>query len=279
MIQISNLAYAYRRGSNPVFTDINLSLEKGKIYGLLGRNGVGKSTLLYNILGLQTPTTGSVLFNDTPSHLRQPQMLRECYAVTELIDLPSYSLKKYIDIHSPFFPRFSATEFYNYLDVFNMPHSIKNLTRLSMGEQKKIYISFALACNTSFLVMDEPTNGLDIPAKAEFRKAISLAMTDDKCIIISTHQVSDIETLLDNVILMANSGIILSQSIAHIGSLLSFGENAPDALFSQPFLGGNYTISPNTTDTETSVRLELLFNALHSENKSQILNILNNNEN
>ncbi len=312
MILINNISYKYRKQTKEVFSNISFNLEQGKIYGLLGRNGVGKTTLLYNILGLQRPTTGNITFEGSQvhqspklgakfirvkpaistrgivigsdataieAHQRNAEILQECFAVTEVVELPNYSLKKFIDIHAPFYPRFSEEELYQYLSTFNLTREIKDLTQLSMGEQKKVYISFALACNTKLLIMDEPTNGLDIPAKGEFRKNISLAMNANRCIVISTHQVADIENILDDVIIMNNNGILVNDSLLHIGENLLFSENQANAIFTQPSPGGVYTISANNNKQESIVRLELLFNALHSDKQNDILSLITNNTN
>ena len=85
-----------------------------------------------------------------------------------------------------------------------------------MGQKKKVFMSFALATGTRFLLMDEPTNGLDIPSKSQFRKVIANNMTEDRTLIISTHQVHDVESLLDHIIIMNQSQLLLDASISNI---------------------------------------------------------------
>ena len=188
MITVENLSFTYRKSKRAVLHDFSLSFESGRVYGLLGKNGAGKSTLLYLMSGLLTPKNGKVVFHDTDVRRRLPVTLQDMFLVPEEFELPSVSLVSYVELNSPFYPRFSKEEMIKYLHYFEMDIDI-DLGSLSMGQKKKVFMSFALATNTSLLLMDEPTNGLDIPGKSQFRKFIASGMSDDKTIVISTHQV------------------------------------------------------------------------------------------
>ncbi len=264
MIRISNLSFSYKKGNN-IFEDFSLDIEKGKVIGLLGKNGTGKSTLLYLLTGLLHAQKGEIRFNGTDVKRREPNTLQETFIVTEEFELPNITLKRYVDATAPFYPRFSHEQLKNYLEVFEMPMDVK-LGELSMGQKKKAYISFALATNTNFLVMDEPSNGLDIPSKSQFRKAITMGMNDERTVIISTHQVRDIDTLLDHVIIIDDKKVLLDASTAKIGSTLFFGEgegNSTDEsiIYTQPSVTGSSILRANRGDEESNLNLELLFNA------------------
>ena len=187
MIEIDNLSFAYKRSKPAVIQNFSLNLERGKVYGLLGKNGVGKSTLLYLMTGLLTPRSGRVLFEETDVRKRLPVTMQDIFLVPEEFELPPVSLVSFIELNSPFYPKFSKEDMMRYLHYFEMDMDL-NLKTLSMGQKKKVFMSFALASNTSVLLMDEPTNGLDIPGKSQFRKFIASGMSEDKIIIISTHQ-------------------------------------------------------------------------------------------
>jgi ABC-2 type transport system ATP-binding protein len=265
MLQVKNVSFSYRRGKKEVLHDFSLSLGKGGVYGLLGRNGAGKSTLLYLMSGLLIPKKGEVIYHDVNVRLRQPVTLRDMFLVPEEFDLPPISLLSYVELNSPFYPRFSKEDMVKYLHYFEMDQDV-NLGALSMGQKKKVFMSFALATNTSLLIMDEPTNGLDIPGKSQFRKFIASGMTDDKTIIISTHQVRDIDRILDHVLIMDNSQVLLDESIGDICNKLLFVESdnrnlANNALFTLPSVQGNYLLLPNTDGEESEINLELLFGA------------------
>ncbi len=265
MITVENLSFLYRKSKRAVLHDFSLSLEKGRVYGLLGKNGAGKSTLLYLMSGLLTPKSGKVVYHDVDVRRRLPITLQDMFLVPEEFDLPPVSLISYIELNSPFYPRFSKEDMVKYLHYFEMDINI-DLGALSMGQKKKVFMSFALATNTSLLLMDEPTNGLDIPGKSQFRKFIASGMTDDKTILISTHQVRDIDKVLDHVLIMDNSRVLLNESTMSICDKLFFTESEnrellQSSLFSTPSIQGNFLLLSNESGEDSEINLELLFNA------------------
>ena len=194
MIQVNNLSFHYQGVKRNVFNDFNMTLKENNIYGLLGKNGTGKSTLLYLVSGLLRQQQGTILIDGVSSCDRRPDVLRDIFIVTEEFFLPNVSLDVYVKMNRPFYPNFSQEVLDRCLQDFELPLSL-NLNELPMGQKKKAYMSFALATGTKYLFMDEPTNGLDIPSKSQFRKVIANNMTDERMLIISTHQVHDIESL------------------------------------------------------------------------------------
>lgn len=207
MIDISNVTFEYRKGK-PVLKDFSLSFPQGGVYGLLGKNGTGKSTLLYLISGLLRPRHGEVRVDGMLSANRQPQMLREIFLVPEEYDLPSVSLKSYTRALKSFYPRFSDDLLRKCIEVFDLEMDMQ-LGTLSMGQKKKVYMCVALATGTRVLLMDEPTNGLDILSKSQFRKAVVQGMDEDKTLLVSTHQVHDVERLLDHVTIINGNQVLL----------------------------------------------------------------------
>lgn len=264
MLQVKNLSFGYHRGKEEVLSDFNLRLQAGNVYGLLGKNGVGKSTLLYLMCGLLTPKRGDVLYRNINVRRRLPSTLRDVFLVPEEFELPALSLVNYIELNAPFYPRFSHDDVVKNLHFFEMDVDIKNLSALSMGQKKKVFMSFALATNTSLLLMDEPTNGLDIPGKSQFRKLIASGMSDERTIVISTHQVRDIDQLLDHVLIMDNRRVLLNASVADVCNKLCFvqtdnRELAGRAYYAQPSMQGYQLVLPNDAGEETELNLELLF--------------------
>ncbi|MFK2253384.1 ATP-binding cassette domain-containing protein [Bacteroides fragilis] len=264
MITVENLSFLYRKSKRAVLHDFSLSLEKGQVYGLLGKNGAGKSTLLYLMSGLLTPKSGKVVYHDVDVRRRLPITLQDMFLVPEEFDLPPVSLISYIELNSPFYPRFSKEDMVKYLHYFEMDINID--LGHSLWAEEKVFMSFALATNTSLLLMDEPTNGLDIPGKSQFRKFIASGMTDDKTILISTHQVRDIDKVLDHVLIMDNSRVLLNESTMSICDKLFFTESEnrellQSSLFSTPSIQGNFLLLPNESGEDSEINLELLFNA------------------
>ena len=269
MIKVEDLSFSYGRRKTKVLDGFSMSLNKGSVYGLLGKNGTGKSTLLYLMAGLLRPQTGKVYYKGVDVTLRKPTTLQDMFLVPEEFALPNVSMKQYVKLNAPFYPHFSDELLKACLRDFDMNVDI-HLGELSMGQKKKAFMCFALATNTSLLMMDEPSNGLDIPSKSQFRKVIASGMTDDKAVIISTHQVRDIDSLLDHVLIMDGSELLLNESVATICEKLYFAEqgmNEPTdgALYVQPSVQGNSVILPNELYEESKMNLEVLFNAMLAE--------------
>lgn len=263
MLNVDNITFSYKRRGAPVLDHFSLSLEAGAVYGLLGKNGAGKSTLLYLIAGLLTPASGSVTFDGENTRKRLPSTLGEIFIVPEEFSFPKISLKQYVKATSGFYPNFSEEDLHRHLATFDLNPDL-NLGELSMGQKKKAMMCFALACNTKLLLMDEPTNGLDIPGKSAFRRFIAQNMNDERTIIISTHQTRDIDRLIDHVVIMDNSEIILNEPMMSIASRLKFmTTTSPDliakALYKQPSIEGTGVVLLNDDDDETEVNLESLF--------------------
>ena len=207
MIDIDNITFGYQR-SHPVLKDFSLSFPQGGVYGLLGKNGTGKSTLLYLISGLLRPQRGEVRVDGLLAENRQPEMLRELFLVPEEYDLPAVSLQSYTRALKPFYPRFSDELLRSCIENFDLSMDM-HLGALSMGQKKKVYMCVAMATGTRVLLMDEPTNGLDILSKSQFRKVVVQGMDEDKTVLISTHQVHDVERLLDHVTIIDGDRVLM----------------------------------------------------------------------
>ena len=270
MIQIDHLDFGYPGSKHQVFGDFSLTLHESNIYGLFGKNGTGKSTLLYLLCGLLRAKRGTILVDGKAAGKRQPDMLRDIFLIPEEFELPNVKLSTYVDINRDFYPLFSQQVLDSCLRDFELPISLR-LGELSMGQKKKVYMSFALATGTRLLLMDEPTNGLDIPSKSLFRKVVAKNMTDDRTLIISTHQVHDVESLIDHVVVINQSQLLLDASVSDICDRYTFGYRPASAmddseLYAEPTLQGNAVVARRSEgDPETPLNLELLFNALVSE--------------
>lgn len=266
MIRIENISFAYRKGRKQVFRNFHADLNLGGIYGLLGKNGSGKSTLLQLMAGLITPSEGRILLDDKDMRNRSVTSLQKLFLVPEEFSMPAVSLDQYVRYMAPFYPRFSAETLKRALNCFELSEDL-HLERLSMGQRKKAFVSFALAANTEWLLLDEPTNGLDIPGKSQFRKILVQEMNDERGVIISTHQVLDVEHLLDHVLVIDQGQMLLQKSVEEICEILSFVRTSePEvlrwAIYQMPSLQGMSALLPNDDSRESNLDLELLFNAL-----------------
>ncbi|GAB3414685.1 ABC transporter ATP-binding protein [Niabella aquatica] len=264
MINIRDLHFSYKK--KKVFNGLSLSFAPGHIYGLLGKNGTGKSTLLKNIIGSLFPGEGSINVLGFEPGKRQPAFLQDVFIVPEEFYLPDVPIEKFVVCNGLFYPKFNRQQFNNYLQEFDVP-SGNSLQQMSYGQKKKVLISFALACNTSVLLMDEPSNGLDIMSKSQFRKVIAGAVDENKCIIISTHQVKDLESLIDRVTIIDEGKILFDQNVDAISTALSFkisfdDEETRAAFYKEESLKGNAIIVPNASGGEGKIDLEMLYKAI-----------------
>jgi ABC-2 type transport system ATP-binding protein len=264
MVTIRDLHFAYRR--KPVFTGLSLDLEPGYIYGLLGRNGTGKSTLLRSIAGFLFPQRGQIGVMGYKPGKRRPAFLQEVFLVPEDFYLPPMLMDQWVRRHAVFYPKFRQDQFLRIARDFDIPMATR-LDEMSYGQQKKVLISFALATNASLLLMDEPTNGLDIVSKSQFRKVIAGSLDYTKCIVISTHQVKDLENLIDRVMVIDEGRILFDQPMEAISEKLVFRlsfdpEEAARALYSEASFRGNALILPNTDGEDSQPDLEMLYKAV-----------------
>lgn len=266
MINIKDLHFTYKGGAHEVLSGIDLGLSEGKIYGLLGKNGEGKSTLLYLVCGMLRATEGGISVFGMESKERNAEMLRDIFLVPEEFQLPDMSLKAYLEMNRSFYPDFSDEVFFDCLKEFELPSDVK-LKRLSMGQKKKVYMSIALAAGTRLLLMDEPTNGLDIPSKKVFRQVVARHMNENRTIIISTHQVHDIASLIDHIVILNNHQIAGSCPVSDVTDRFVFelrrgDEPMDDVVYSEASLQGSAVIADRGSRPETALDLELLFNAV-----------------
>ncbi|WP_375435647.1 ATP-binding cassette domain-containing protein [uncultured Hymenobacter sp.] len=268
MVAIQHLRFGYSRRA-PLFEELSLSLMRGHIYGLLGKNGAGKSTLLKCMVGLAFPWSGTCTVHGQPSAERRPDVLADLFFLPEEVYVPALTVQQFVANTAPFYPRFNQTQLTGYLQELEVPAHAR-LQALSFGQQKKFMIAFALATNTSLLVLDEPTNGLDIPSKAQFRKIVASALGDERCVIISTHQVRDLDALIDTVVVVHERRIVLNHSIDELAERLRFGAARPNEaatpIYAESSVRGQRGIWPNPAGLPSRVDLELLFNALVGDN-------------
>jgi ABC-2 type transport system ATP-binding protein len=280
MIKIEDLNFSYKR-KQALFDQLSLVLPPGNIYGLLGKNGAGKTTLLKIITGLLFPKNGKLDVMGFRPRDRFPQFLREIYLITEEFDLPAIPPASFVKLYSPFYPRFNHALLNKYIGEFKIPRDHK-LSAMSFGQKKNFLLSFGLATDCRILILDEPTNGLDIPSKSHFRRIVANAIQEDRSIIISTHQVRDMENLIDPIIILDEGEIIFFQDLEHIGRKLAMTREpelpGTDGLvYAEPVLGGYTVVKENTGGEETHMNLETLFNAVVG-NKEKIFEIFKNRE-
>ena len=273
MITVKQLSFGYTRRRN-IFDSLSLELPKGSIVGLLGRNGEGKTTLLKLLYGQLLRRQGELKVLEADPKHRAVSFLQQVYLLPEEFRVP----RSFFDISAPFYPNYDEAVAKELIDIFGLQWDM-NLKKISQGQKKKALIAFALSLRVPLLLLDEPTNGLDIPSKGEFRRAVARYTSDEQTILISTHQVRDLEQLIDRVLIMERGTIFCNATVADITERLSFRlitpELADKALYSEPSAVGTVGILPNdgNEDGESNYSMELFFNAVISE-RDRILQAL-----
>ncbi len=268
MIHMQDIHFKY--GRKPLFSGLELEIPKGNIYGLLGMNGAGKTTLLKLISGQLFPNSGTTSVLGYDPIYRKADMLQDIFHLPEEFWLPRMRASEYLAINAPFYPKFNHDAFNRYCKDFDLDLS-QRLNELSFGQKKKLLLSFGLASGTSLLILDEPTNGLDIPSKSQFRRTVASAMTEDRTFIISTHQVRDMENLIDPIIILHNGNVVFHSSLDMVSQkyTIKFERTEPDSngiLFNERIPGGWNVMRERFPDEEeTQIDLETLFNAVVSK--------------
>jgi ABC-2 type transport system ATP-binding protein len=276
MLTLNNLNFQY--GKRPLFENLNLTLESGNIYGLLGLNGAGKSSLLKLMSGQLFRKKGDAEVIGFDPSQRNPAMLREIFYVPEEFYLPNMKVETYLKLNTVFYPRFDRDSFDQFCGTFELD-TTQNISNYSFGQKKKFLLSFGLASNTTLLILDEPTNGLDIPSKSQFRKTVTSAIDSKRSFIISTHQVRDMENLIDPLIILHQGKIVLNHSLEKLGQQISLEnsltepESSESLLYTEKVPGGWCSLRSSSPDaSETALDLEILFNGIISS-PDKILNL------
>ena len=279
MIKINDLGFTYGKSDKPegyVLKNISMNLVEGRIYGLLGENGVGKTTLLTLLCGLKKPQIGSIDTDGHNPYKREPSFLADQYFLSDEVAPVRMKAIDYANNYGKFWERFNLNIFVELMEIFeNDPN--RKMDKMSFGQLKKTYIAFALACGTKYLFMDEPTNGLDIPSKAQFRKAVMKYTREDSVLLISTHQVRDLENIIDPIIILDKKEVLLNATVQEITEKLYFdysNEKSEDCLYSEIIPGGSIQVKLNHTEEESKVNIEALFNTVH-KHKELIKGIFN----
>ena len=265
MVSMEGVSFGYRRRSPRLFEGLGLQLEPGNVYGLLGRNGAGKTTLLRLVAGLLFPKEGSVSIDAVRAGERSPATLRELFFVPEEFHTPALNAKQLAALYGPLYPRFDADAMARWLDEFQSDPEQK-MSDMSYGQKKKVLLAFAVATRCRLLILDEPTNALDIPAKSQFRRLLAGATEPERIIVVSTHQVRDLEHLIDPIVVLEEGQIVFQHSVEEISRSLSIApaSDGGEAIYTEGAgtPGARSLVSGGEAAADSAVDIELLFNAI-----------------
>jgi ABC-2 type transport system ATP-binding protein len=265
MILVNNIRYRYPRGAL-VYNNFSFTLKENAVYGLFGKNGEGKSTLLKLLAGLIFPQQGSIEVDGFIPGERSPAFLEDIFYLSEEFTAPALKGELFCRRYAPFYRNFSLQFYKRCLNAFNVSETLM-LSALSFGQRKKFFIAFALAAGCRYLFLDEPTNGLDIPSKAVFRTLLLERFKKNNFItLVSTHQAHDLEGVVSAFIMLDSNKIISNNNLDvfyesfHIEQ---HGEKPAAALYAELKADGYRCLMPGrAADSLGRPDLETLFNAL-----------------
>lgn len=272
MIYCKDLFFGY--SNKMLFNGLSANFEKGHIYGLLGKNGAGKTTLLKCITGLLHFKKGNIEILGTNPMKRKPEVLSEIFFFPESFYLPAFTGEKYYRLYKDFYPRFDESYFLSLCSDFEVPLN-QNLRTLSFGQKKKFYLAFGLSTFAKIILLDEPTNGLDIPSKVIVRKKLAESLGEEQLVIISTHQVRDLSQLFDSIIVLHDGKIIFNNSLEFMNQNFDivneseltkkYPEIESDCIiYSEDTPLGKVFLVKKANESEKNLDIEFFFNAVIS---------------
>ena len=227
IVQISGLNKSY--GYKQIIKDMNLNLEGGKIIGLLGPNGSGKSTLIKILGGVLKPDSGNVTIDGKKIGIDTKRIVSYLPERTYLS--PSMKVREAISMFADFYEDFRterAEEMLNRLNI-NLNDTIKSLSK---GTREKVQLVLVMSRDALVYLLDEPMGGVDPAAREYILKTILSNYNENACVIISTHLISDVEKVLDQVLFIQNGNVILNSTVDEIRDEK---KESVDALFREVF--------------------------------------------
>ncbi|WP_024369803.1 ABC transporter ATP-binding protein [Exiguobacterium sp. ZOR0005] len=184
-----------------VLDGVDFTVHRGEIVALVGRNGAGKTTLLRTMVGIIRPDTGDVLYGKT-SIFNTPELKRDVIFVPDSADaLKHYTVNEAAALYESIYPTFNRSTFRETLTRYNIDN--KKIRQLSKGQKAMVTLSLAFAVQAKYYLLDEPTDGLDVVAKADVLKLMIAQIEQRDCsIIVSSHQLHELERIADRVIMI-----------------------------------------------------------------------------
>ena len=210
MIEIKDVMKSFENKN--VLNHLNVTISSGSIFGLIGPNGAGKSTLLYLLNGISKCDEGSILF-DGKDVYENPDVKKDILFIS---DDPYYfhfaTIDEMKDFYLTFYPQFNLETYQHYVDLFHLPQN-KPLKDYSKGMKRQAMFALALAIAPKYLLLDEAFDGLDPVMRLAFKKAINQIIVENMTVIISSHNLRELEDICDHVGLLHKGGVLLSKDL------------------------------------------------------------------
>ncbi|MBR4021148.1 MAG: ABC transporter ATP-binding protein [Ruminococcus sp.] len=231
MIELKNVTKAFK--AHKALDNVDMTINKGSVYGLLGSNGAGKSTILRLLSGIYRQEGGEVLIEGKPVYDNVELKQRIFFINDETVQFTSYTLNNLKDLYKSYYPNFSEEIFEKLKTKINLPTNRK-ISTFSKGMKRQAIFIIALACNTDYLLLDEAFDGLDPTMRIIVRQMLVDAMIErNLTVVISSHNLKEMNDLCDTVGLLHNGKIIFSSELDNLkGDIhklqLAFSDNTQE---------------------------------------------------
>ena len=203
MIEVKNVKKRYKKLK--ALDDVSFNIEEGKITCILGINGVGKSTILKSIAGLVKPNSGEILIDGEKV---SPKTYNKLAFVPDIdIHFNHFNIRETFEFMKVFYKNWDEKRAYEMLEMFSLTDD-QMISKLSKGNKARVKIIIGFAQRAKYILLDEPFSGIDIFKREEFIKAMLTFMEDDESIVITTHEIDEIEQIVDDVIIINNGKVV-----------------------------------------------------------------------
>jgi len=215
ILQANSLYKSY--GQKKVLNDFNMSLKEGKVYGLLGKNGEGKTTLIRMIMGIIPGDKGKILYKGKKIKFNHPFYKKEVgYIPEESIFFGWMTIQELMTFNSSFYPKWNENKLNELLNRFDLDGKLK-IKYLSRGMKLKLGLIVALVAEPELLILDDPTSGMDVPTRHDFLKGIiSEILEQGTSILFSSHLVHELEGIIDHLGILHNGKLILENNFEQV---------------------------------------------------------------
>jgi ABC-2 type transport system ATP-binding protein len=234
LLTIRNLSKSF--GRKAILKNFDLMLEKGKVYGLLGKNGAGKTTLIRMIMGIIPPDKGDIIYKGHTLKFGDAAYKREIGFIPEdSIFFSWMTIKEILKFNASFYPTWNNAKAEEYLDRLSLDNKVK-IKHLSRGMKLKVGLIVALAAEPEFLILDDPTSGLDVPTRQDFLKdIIKKILEGGTTILFSSHLVHELEGIIDKLGILHNGNLIIEDEYTQVKKdvkkvQLVFGKASPEKI-------------------------------------------------
>jgi len=210
ILNIINLDKSF--GRKKVLENFNMTLQEGKVYGLLGNNGEGKTTLIRMIMGIIPSNKGEIFYKNQKIEFKHSSYKKEVGYIPEESFFYSWmTIKDLLDLNSSFYPKWNSKKAHEFLERFSLNNKARIRT-LSRGMKLKLGLIVALASEPELLILDDPTSGIDVPTRQDFLKGIIRELSEaGTTILFSTHLIHELEKIVDHLGILHSRHLILDE--------------------------------------------------------------------